>query len=93
MQLLADAGLEGSGRQPLFGQAALEEGHAGTEVGQAVDPARNLSAAQDLRRDGRLESLRSVGVSQRAVVEAKRLPAAPLLFGFLHAHRCTSEFI
>lgn len=53
VQLLADAGLQGRGRQPLFGQAALEEWHAGTEVGQAVDPAGDLPATQDLRRDGR----------------------------------------
>lgn len=59
VQLLADAGLQGGRRQPLFGQAALEERHAGAEVGQTVHPARDLPATQDLegRREGQHQQL------------------------------------
>lgn len=49
LELLADAGLQGGRGQPLFGQAALEEGYAGAEVGQPVHPAGDLPATQDLR--------------------------------------------
>lgn len=33
LELLANTGLQGGRGQPLLGQAALEEGHAGAEVG------------------------------------------------------------
>lgn len=33
LELLANTGLQGGWGQPLLGQAALEEGHAGAEVG------------------------------------------------------------
>lgn len=46
--ILADAGLQGSRGQPLHGQAALQEGHTGTEVGQPVHPERDLPATQGL---------------------------------------------
>lgn len=44
----ADVTLEGSRCQPLLGQAALEEGDTGAEVGQTVHPAGDLMAAQQL---------------------------------------------
>lgn len=50
LQLLADAGLQGRGGEPLLGEAALEEGDAGAEVGQTIDPARNLLPAKNLRQ-------------------------------------------
>lgn len=46
----ADVALQGRRGQPLLGQAALEEGDAGAEVGQSVDPAGDLSSAQQLRK-------------------------------------------
>ena len=46
----ADVALERGGSQPLLGQAALEEGDAGAEVGQPVHPARNLPPAQQLEK-------------------------------------------
>lgn len=52
LQLLADAGLQGGGREPLLGEAALEEGDAGAEVGESVDPARNLLPAENLEERG-----------------------------------------
>lgn len=45
----ADVALQGRRGQPLLGQAALEEGDAGAEVGQPVDPAGDLSSAQQLK--------------------------------------------
>lgn len=44
----ADVALQGRRGQPLLGQAALEEGDAGAEVGQSVDPARDLPPTQQL---------------------------------------------
>lgn len=38
----ADVALQGGRGQPLLGQAALQERDAGAEVGQPVDPARDL---------------------------------------------------
>lgn len=52
LQLLAHAGLQRGGREPLLGEAALQEGDAGAEVGQPVDPARNLLPAEDLEEEG-----------------------------------------
>lgn len=52
----ADVALQGCRGQPLLGQAALEEGDAGAEVGQPVDPAGDLSSAQQLRRRRELRS-------------------------------------
>lgn len=48
LQLLAHAGLQGGGGEPLLGEAALEEGDAGAEVGEPIDPARNLLPAENL---------------------------------------------
>lgn len=45
----ADVGLQGGGGQPLLGEAALQEGDAGGEVGEAVHPARGLTPTQQLR--------------------------------------------
>lgn len=45
----ADVTLQGRWGQPLLGQAALEEGDAGAEVGQSVDPAGDLPSTQQLR--------------------------------------------
>lgn len=47
----ADVALQGRWGQPLLGQAALEEGNAGAEVGQSVDPAGNLPSTQQLREE------------------------------------------
>lgn len=47
----ADVALQGRRGQPLLGQAALEEGDAGAEVGQPVDPAGDLPSAQQLREN------------------------------------------
>lgn len=48
MEPEADVALQGCRRQPLLGEAALEEGDAGAEVGQAVHPAGDLLPTQDL---------------------------------------------
>lgn len=56
MQAQADVALQGSGGQPLLGQAALEEGDAGAEVGQPVDPARALPPTQELEREAGRQS-------------------------------------
>ena len=45
---LLHGGLEGVRGEPLLGEAALEEGHAGGEVGEAVDPAGDVAAGEDL---------------------------------------------
>lgn len=47
----ADVALQGRRRQPLLGEAALQEGDAGAEVGQPVDPARDLSPTQQLESE------------------------------------------
>lgn len=46
----ADVALQGGGGQPLLGEAALQEGDAGAEVGQPVDPAGDLPPAQQLEK-------------------------------------------
>lgn len=42
MEAEADVALQSCWGQPLLGEAALEEGDARAEVGQAVHPARDL---------------------------------------------------
>lgn len=49
VQAQADVALQGRWGQPLLGEAALQEGDAGAEVGQPVDPARDLPCTQQLR--------------------------------------------
>lgn len=46
----ADVALQGGRGQPLLGEAALQEGDAGAEVGQPVDPAGDFPSAQQLER-------------------------------------------
>lgn len=53
MEPEADVALQGCRGQPLLGEAALEEGDAGAEVGQAVHPAGDLLPAQDLSQSRR----------------------------------------
>lgn len=48
MEPEADVALQGCWGQPLLWEAALEEGDAGAEVGQAVHPAGDLLPTQDL---------------------------------------------
>lgn len=47
----ADVALQGRRGEPLLGEAALQEGDAGAEVGQPVDPARDFSSAQQLKSE------------------------------------------
>lgn len=46
----ADVALQGRRGQPLLGEAALQEGDAGAEVGQPVDPTGDFSPTQQLQR-------------------------------------------
>lgn len=46
----ADVALQGRRGQPLLGEAALQEGDAGAEVGQPVDPAGDFSPTQQLQK-------------------------------------------
>lgn len=46
----ADVALQGRRGQPLLGEAALQEGDAGAEVGQPVDPTGDFSPAQQLQK-------------------------------------------
>lgn len=48
MEAEADVALQGCWGQPLLGEAALEEGDAGAEIGQAVHPAGDLFPTQYL---------------------------------------------
>lgn len=47
----ADVALQGRRGQPLLREAALQEGDAGAEVGQPVDPARDFSSTQQLKSE------------------------------------------
>lgn len=49
----ADVALQGRRGQPLLGEAALQEGDAGAEVGQPVDPTGDFSPTQQLQRNVR----------------------------------------
>lgn len=51
VQAQADVALQGRWGQPLLGEAALQEGDAGAEVGQPVDPARDLPSTQQLQSE------------------------------------------
>lgn len=46
----ADVALQGCRGQPLLREAALQEGDAGAEVGQSVDPTGDFSPAQQLQK-------------------------------------------
>lgn len=45
----ADVALQGCWGQPLLGEAALQEGDAGAEVGQSVDPTGDFSPTEQLQ--------------------------------------------
>lgn len=79
---LLDTGLERNGRQPLPGQAALEERHAGTEVGQSVHPGRDLFTAQDLGQGAR----KVVAVLVHQVVAVAAVLVAQLLDNLAHVY-------
>lgn len=49
----ADVALQGRRGQPLLGEAALQEGDAGAEVGQPVDPTGDFSPTQQLQKNVR----------------------------------------
>lgn len=77
-----DAGLQCDGRQPLSGQAALEERHAGTEVGQSVHPGRDLFTAQDLGQGAR----EVVAVFVHQVVAVPAVLVSQLLDNLAHVY-------
>lgn len=52
----ADVALQGRRGQPFLGKAALQEGDAGAEVRQSVDPAGDLPSTQQLKPDGTHET-------------------------------------
>lgn len=59
LELLADAGLQGRGCEPLLREATLEKRDTGAEVGKPIDPARNLFPTENLQRR------RSVALGER----------------------------
>ena len=51
LELLAHAGLQRRGSEPLLWEAALQEGDTGAEVGKTIDPARNLFPTENLEEE------------------------------------------
>lgn len=59
----ADVALQGGGGQPLLREAALQEGDAGAEVCQSVDPAGDFSPTQQLERRDTRRRVRTTAAS------------------------------
>lgn len=68
-----------SGRgQPFLGKAALQEGDAGAEVRQSVDPAGDLPSTQQLKQVGTYEA------SVDAKTESEKAHFQPLKAAISH---------
>lgn len=68
----ADVALQGGRGQPLLGEAALQEGDAGAEVGQPVDPAGDFPSAQQLEKNSKKNKHVRQQKRKRAALKARR---------------------